>query len=239
METAREPRDSTMQQRTPPSSLSESDWVGDLLDDLPRSWFTADGPAFLPWPGFTLFHKIVCCSGSKNSSLHRTVRNFSSFLHGPDGLKRWTIHLMRAQCWHLYITKLQRKNEIIRWEEHPYYINDIIWSRFGIYGSIRDSIPGYVEIVMNKVALGGFLWILRFPLPIPVLLIAPYLLIILLSCYKFSVVTESVINQLQKKRHRYITGKSHFITFTIIFLKKLYVQKYYSNKSISLYVKVK
>jgi hypothetical protein len=111
----------------------------------------------------------------------------------------------------LYLTKLQRKNEIIRSEERPYYINDIILSRFGLYGSVRDAIPGHVETVVNRVALGGFLWLLWFPLPIPVLLIAPYLLIILgefhgdsMECSRWEE-SEGRVSGAQKRYYSYLS----------------------------------
>lgn len=63
-----------------PVPFKEPGRQADLLDALPRSWFTADGTEF-----HTLFQKTVGCCEAKNSSLRQLVWNFSSFLHGADG----------------------------------------------------------------------------------------------------------------------------------------------------------
>jgi hypothetical protein len=118
-ENVRETYDSTTQQRTPPLSLSESDGVGDLLDDLPRSWFTADGPAFLRWRSFTLFQKIVCCSGLKTLPL---IERPGISLHSFTALMGWSCgqFILCERIVHICITKF-----------HTYYINYIIYFRFG------------------------------------------------------------------------------------------------------------
>jgi hypothetical protein len=119
------------QQRTPPPlSLSESAGLGDLLDDLPRSWFTADGPTFLPCRTLILSQKIVRCSDLKTLLFSERPRMSSHSFTAKMRRSRRLFILCEGRA-DICITKLQMQEQNLCLEEHPYYINYIVWWCFG------------------------------------------------------------------------------------------------------------